>query len=320
MSLTPIRQALLAILADGEFHSGEQLGEQLGISRAAVSKHVAALKALGLDVYSLTGRGHRLALPLALYDQALLQNALPMAPVHVFPVIDSTNQFLLERVGQLQSGSLCLAECQTAGRGRRGKPWVSPFGCQLIISLYWRLEQGMAAVMGLSLAVGVAVVDALESLGYHGVQLKWPNDIYYEGRKLAGILVEMSGSAGSLCHLVVGVGINLAMPDREAEKIDQAWAELRELSRDPVDRNQLAVSVGRSLQETMLRFERDGLAPFVERWNQLDSFSGRPVKLLMGEREVFGIARGIDDRGALRLETEQGMALFVGGEVSLRPQ
>lgn len=320
MSLTPIRQALLAILADGEFHSGEQLGEQLGISRAAVSKHVAALKALGLDVYSLTGRGHRLALPLALYDQALLQSALPMAPVHVFPVIDSTNQFLLERVGQLQSGSLCLAECQTAGRGRRGKPWVSPFGCQLIISLYWRLEQGMAAVMGLSLAVGVAVVDALESLGYHGVQLKWPNDIYYEGRKLAGILVEMSGSAGSLCHLVVGVGINLAMPDREAEKIDQAWAELRELSRDPVDRNQLAVSVGRSLQETMLRFERDGLAPFVERWNQLDSFSGRPVKLLMGEREVFGIARGIDDRGALRLETEQGMALFVGGEVSLRPQ
>lgn len=320
MSLTTIRQALLAILADGEFHSGEQLGEQLGISRAAVSKHVAALKALGLDVYSLTGRGHRLALPLALYDQALLQSALPMAPVHVFPVIDSTNQFLLERVGQLQSGSLCLAECQTAGRGRRGKPWVSPFGCQLIISLYWRLEQGMAAVMGLSLAVGVAVVDALESLGYHGVQLKWPNDIYYEGRKLAGILVEMSGSAGSLCHLVVGVGINLAMPDREAEKIDQAWAELRELSRDPVDRNQLAVSVGRSLQETMLRFERDGLAPFVERWNQLDSFSGRPVKLLMGEREVFGIARGIDDRGALRLETEQGMALFVGGEVSLRPQ
>ncbi|MGL5286718.1 MAG: bifunctional biotin--[acetyl-CoA-carboxylase] ligase/biotin operon repressor BirA [Aeromonas sp.] len=320
MSLTPIRQALLAILADGEFHSGEQLGEQLGISRAAVSKHVAALKALGLDVYSLTGRGHRLALPLALYDQALLQSALPMAPVHVFPVIDSTNQFLLERVGQLQSGSLCLAECQTAGRGRRGKPWVSPFGCQLIISLYWRLEQGMAAVMGLSLAVGVAVVDALESLGYHGVQLKWPNDIYYEGRKLAGILVEMSGSAGSLCHLVIGVGINLAMPDREAEKIDQAWAELRELSRDPVDRNQLAVSVGRSLQETMLRFERDGLAPFVERWNQLDSFSGRPVKLLMGEREVFGIARGIDDRGALRLETDQGMALFVGGEVSLRPQ
>lgn len=320
MSLTPIRQALLAILADGEFHSGEQLGEQLGISRAAVSKHVAALKALGLDVYSLTGRGHRLALPLALYDQTLLQSALPMAPVHVFPVIDSTNQFLLERVGQLQSGSLCLAECQTAGRGRRGKPWVSPFGCQLIISLYWRLEQGMAAVMGLSLAVGVAVVDALESLGYHGVQLKWPNDIYYEGRKLAGILVEMSGSAGSLCHLVIGVGINLAMPEREAEKIDQAWAELRELSREPVDRNQLAVSVGRSLQETMLRFERDGLAPFVERWNSLDSFSGRPVKLLMGEREVLGIARGIDDRGALRLETEQGMELFVGGEVSLRPQ
>ncbi|MBL0458779.1 bifunctional biotin--[acetyl-CoA-carboxylase] ligase/biotin operon repressor BirA [Aeromonas enteropelogenes] len=318
MTLTPIRQTLISLLSDGQFHSGEQLGEQLGISRAAVSKHMAALKGLGLDLFSLTGKGYRLAVPLALYDQAQLQALAPMAPIHCFPVIDSTNQFLLERVNQARAGECCLAECQTAGRGRRGKPWISPFGCQLILSMYWRLEQGMAAAMGLSLAVGVAVVEALESLGYQGVELKWPNDLYYQGRKLAGILVEMSGSAGASCHLVIGVGLNLAMPAREGERIDQAWAELRHINPELVDRNQLAARVIEHLQTAMQTFEQSGLGSFVDAWNRLDHFAGRPVRLLMGDEEVRGIARGIDDRGALRLETEEGIKFYLGGEISLR--
>ncbi|RQM60460.1 bifunctional biotin--[acetyl-CoA-carboxylase] ligase/biotin operon repressor BirA [Aeromonas enteropelogenes] len=318
MTLTPIRQTLISLLSDGQFHSGEQLGEQLGISRAAVSKHMAALKGLGLDLFSLTGKGYRLAVPLALYDQAQLQALAPMAPIHCFPVIDSTNQFLLERVNQARAGECCLAECQTAGRGRRGKPWISPFGCQLILSMYWRLEQGMAAAMGLSLAVGVAVVEALEFLGYQGVELKWPNDLYYQGRKLAGILVEMSGSAGASCHLVIGVGLNLAMPAREGERIDQAWAELRHINPELVDRNQLAARVIEHLQTAMQTFEQSGLGSFVDAWNRLDHFAGRPVRLLMGDQEVRGIARGIDDRGALRLETEEGIKFYLGGEISLR--
>ncbi|WP_421194760.1 bifunctional biotin--[acetyl-CoA-carboxylase] ligase/biotin operon repressor BirA [Aeromonas enteropelogenes] len=318
MTLTPIRQTLISLLSDGQFHSGEQLGEQLGISRAAVSKHMAALKGLGLDLFSLTGKGYRLAVPLALYDQAQLQALAPMAPIHCFPVIDSTNQFLLERVNQARAGECCLAECQTAGRGRRGKPWISPFGCQLILSMYWRLEQGMAAAMGLSLAVGVAVVEALESLGYQGVELKWPNDLYYQGRKLAGILVEMSGSAGASCHLVIGVGLNLAMPAREGERIDQAWAELRHINPELVDRNQLAARVIEHLQTAMQTFEQSGLGSFVAAWNRLDHFAGRPVRLLMGDQEIRGIARGIDDRGALRLETEEGIKFYLGGEISLR--
>lgn len=318
MTLTPIRQTLITLLSDGQFHSGEQLGEQLGISRAAVGKHMAALKELGLDLFSLTGKGYRLAVPMALYDQAQLQALAPMAPVHCFPVIDSTNQYLLERVNQLQSGESCLAECQTAGRGRRGKPWVSPFGCQLILSMYWRLEQGMAAAMGLSLAVGVAVVQALESLGYPGVELKWPNDLYYQGRKLAGILVEMSGSAGASCNLVIGVGLNLAMPAREGERIDQAWSELRHIQPELVDRNLLAARMLGHLQQAMLTFEQQGLSHFVDDWNRLDHFAGRPVRLLMGEQEIQGIARGIDDRGALRLETSEGIKFYLGGEISLR--
>ena len=318
MTLTPVRQTLITLLSDGQFHSGEQLGEQLGISRAAVSKHMAALKELGLDLFSLTGKGYRLAVPMALYDKAQLQALAPMAPVHCFSVIDSTNQYLFERVNQLSAGESCLAECQTAGRGRRGKPWVSPFGCQLILSMYWRLEQGMAAAMGLSLAVGVAVVEALESLGYPGVELKWPNDLYYQGRKLAGILVEMSGSAGASCHLVIGIGLNLAMPSQQGEKIDQAWSELRHVQPELVDRNQLAACVLLHLQAAMQTFEQSGLASFVESWNRLDYFTGQPVKLLMGEQVIRGIARGIDDRGALRLETDEGIKVYLGGEISLR--
>ncbi|MGL5032041.1 MAG: bifunctional biotin--[acetyl-CoA-carboxylase] ligase/biotin operon repressor BirA [Aeromonas sp.] len=318
MTLTPIRQALIGLLSDGLFHSGEQLGKQLGVSRAAISKHMAALKGFGLDLFSVSGKGYRLAVPMALYDQGVLQAKSPIAPVHCFAVIDSTNQYLFERVNELQQGECCLAECQTAGRGRRGKPWISPFGCQLILSIYWRLAPGMAGAMGLSLAMGVAVVQALESLGYQGVELKWPNDLYYQGRKLAGILVEMSSSASTGCHLVIGLGLNMALPEREGDKIDQAWAELRHINGQLSDRNQLAACMIEHLQRALQTFEQQGLASFVEDWNRLDHFAARPVRLLMGEQEIRGIARGIDDRGALQLETAAGLTSYLGGELSLR--
>ena len=172
--------------------------------------------------------------------------------------------------------------------------------------------------MDTGLEVGVAVVEALESLGYPGVELKWPNDLYYQGRKLAGILVEMSGSAGASCHLVIGVGLNLAMPRQQGEKIDQAWSELRHIQPELVDRNQLAASVLRHLQQAMQTFEQTGLTSFVEAWNRLDHFAGQPVKLLMGDQVIRGTARGIDDRGALRLEAEEGIKFYLGGEISLR--
>ncbi|GAA3550865.1 bifunctional biotin--[acetyl-CoA-carboxylase] ligase/biotin operon repressor BirA [Zobellella aerophila] len=315
--LTPLREALLKQLADGQFHSGEQLGERLAISRAAVSKHIQALKALGLDIYSVSGRGYRLAVPLQLLDPDRLAQALVPAQVEVVPVIGSTNQYWLESIVRLSKGDVCLAECQTAGRGRRGRTWISPFGGQLIMSMYWRMDQGMAAAMGLSLVVGIAVVEALEAEGFAGVQLKWPNDLYLNGRKLAGILVEMSGTAGGPCHLVIGMGLNLVLPREQQQRIDQPWAELTELA--PVtDRNRLVVTLVRYLQDYLSRFEANGIASFREPWNRLDYFNGKPVRVLMGEQEIHGIARGIDEQGGLRLETTAGVRSFLGGEISLR--
>ncbi|OXY80453.1 bifunctional biotin--[acetyl-CoA-carboxylase] ligase/biotin operon repressor BirA [Oceanimonas doudoroffii] len=316
--LTPLREQLLRCLADGQFHSGEQLGDALSVSRAAVSKHVQALKSLGLDIYSVSGKGYRLAVPLQLLDAERLTQALAPARVEVVPVIGSTNQHWLERVERLNKGDLCLAECQTSGRGRRGRTWISPFGGQLVMSMYWRLEQGMAAAMGLSLVVGIAVVEALESAGFGGVALKWPNDLYLNGRKLAGILVEMSGTAGGPCHLVIGMGLNLVLPAPEQDKITQPWAELVELG-EITDRNALVIALARGLRQALVRFEQEGIAGFRERWNRLDHFNGKPVRVLMGEQEIHGTARGIDEQGALLLELENGeLKRYLGGEISLR--
>lgn len=316
--LTPLREALLRHLADGQFHSGEQLGDALSISRAAVSKHVQALKSLGLDIYSVSGKGYRLAVPLQLLDAGRLSRELAPARVEVVPVIGSTNQYWLEQTEQLNKGDLCLAECQTSGRGRRGRSWISPFGGQLVMSMYWRLEQGMAAAMGLSLVVGIAVVEALERAGFGGVALKWPNDLYLNGRKLAGILVEMSGTAGGPCHLVIGMGLNMVLPRSEQDKITQPWAELAELG-DITDRNGLVVALATAWQQALVHFEQEGIAGFRERWNRLDYFNGKPVRVLMGELQVHGTARGIDEQGALLLELENGdIKRYLGGEISLR--
>ncbi|ASA55527.1 bifunctional biotin--[acetyl-CoA-carboxylase] ligase/biotin operon repressor BirA [Vibrio gazogenes] len=308
---------ILSTLADGGFHSGEALGAALGISRAAISKHIRGIQDWGVDIFRVQGKGYQLAQPMQLLDQDYIQHQVS-TPVHLHPIIDSTNQYLLDRVGSLTSGTVCLAEYQQKGRGRRGRHWVSPFGANLYFSMYWRLDAGMAAAMGLSLVVGVAVVDALKTLGVDEIKLKWPNDLYYQDKKLAGILVEMSGQAGEAAHLVIGMGMNLSMAP-QTQQIDQPWSSLAEvIGKDPIDRNALAVALIQSWTQTMETYEREGMQNFVERWNKVDNFIDRPVKLLMGERVITGIERGIDAHGAVLLETERGIESYVGGEISLR--
>ena len=316
--LTTRQQQLLRLLADGEFHSGEQIGRQLVISRAAVSQQIKGLKALGLDIFSVTGKGHALAQPLELLDAAALQHLASGAPIHCVAMIDSTNQYMMSRLGDWQKGESLLTEYQSAGRGRRGRQWVAPFGSQLMMSLYWRLEEGMAAAMGLSLVVGVALVETLQSFGYHEVGLKWPNDVYAQGAKLAGILVEMSATSGGSCHVVIGVGLNLSMPLQPLPAITQPWTALSAIASTPVARNRLSGEFIRRLRLALLEFEQGGLSPFLGRWNQLDIYRDRPVRLLLGEQEIRGVARGIDGQGGLLLETPSGLQTFVGGEISLR--
>ncbi|WP_414147915.1 bifunctional biotin--[acetyl-CoA-carboxylase] ligase/biotin operon repressor BirA [Erwinia sp. BNK-24-b] len=309
---------LVSILADGEFHSGEQLGEQLGMSRAAINKHMQTLKEWGIDVFTVTGKGYSLPSPIQLLDEKKILAGLDQGQLAVIPVIDSTNQYLLDRMATLQSGDACVAEYQQAGRGRRGRQWFSPFGANLYLSMYWRLEQGPLAAMGLSLVIGIVTAEVLQALGATEVKVKWPNDLYLNDRKLAGILVELTGKAGDAANIVIGTGINLAMRSPDTSVVNQGWINLQEAG-VAIDRNTLSASLVNKMRESLQLFEREGLAPFIERWSRLDNFLDRPVKLLIGDREIPGIARGIDQQGGLVLEQDGVRKSWVGGEISLRP-
>ncbi|URN99097.1 bifunctional biotin--[acetyl-CoA-carboxylase] ligase/biotin operon repressor BirA [Leclercia adecarboxylata] len=308
---------LIAVLADGDFHSGEQLGEQLGMSRAAINKHIQTLRDWGVDVFTVPGKGYSLPEPIQLLDEGFIHSQITGNSVAVLPVIDSTNQYLLNRINELQSGDCCVAEYQQAGRGRRGRKWFSPFGANLYLSMYWRLEQGPAAAIGLSLVIGIVLAEVLQSLGADKVRVKWPNDLYLNDRKLAGILVELTGKTGDAAQIVMGAGINLVMRNVQADDINQGWINLQEAG-IAIDRNVLAVRVINELRDSLKIFEQEGLTPFLPRWEKLDNFAHRAVKLIIGDKEIYGTSRGINEQGALLLEQDGVIKPWVGGEISLR--
>ncbi|MFP2517234.1 bifunctional biotin--[acetyl-CoA-carboxylase] ligase/biotin operon repressor BirA [Buttiauxella agrestis] len=308
---------LISILSDGEFHSGEHLGEQLGMSRAAINKHIQTLRDWGVDVFTVPGKGYSLPDPIQLLNEELIKSQIDTGSIAVLPVIDSTNQYLLERLDTLQSGDACIAEYQQAGRGRRGRQWFSPFGANLYLSMYWRLEQGPAAAVGLSLVIGIVMAEVLQDLGAENVRVKWPNDLYLNDRKLAGILVELTGKTGDAAQIVIGAGINLAMRNVATDVINQSWINLQEAGIN-IDRNALAIKIIKELRKALQLFEDEGLVPFLPRWESLDNFINRQVKLIIGEREIHGISRGINEQGGLLLEQDGVIKPWVGGEISLR--
>ncbi|WP_027713421.1 bifunctional biotin--[acetyl-CoA-carboxylase] ligase/biotin operon repressor BirA [Dickeya chrysanthemi] len=308
---------LISILSSGDFYSGEYLGELMGMSRAAINKHVQTIKEWGLDVYTVTGKGYALSSPIQLLDADKIRSKIPDGNIAVLPVIDSTNQYLLDRLDSISSGDACIAEYQQAGRGRRGRQWFSPFGSNLYLSLYWRLEQGPAAAVGVSLVIGIIMAEVLHQLGAEGVRVKWPNDLYLNDKKLAGILVELNGRTGDAAHLVIGAGINLRMNSSGSNVINQEWINLQDAGID-IDRNMLAVKLITELRTALTVYEQQGLTPFISRWSTLDNFYNREVKLIVGNREIIGVDKGIDRQGALLLEKDGEIQPYIGGEISLR--
>lgn len=319
---------LIRLLADGSLHSGETLAAQLGMSRAAVWKALRRVRdRFGLALVSERGRGYRLETPIELLDPACILGALSprtrdaLADLQIHQQIDSTSRHLM-RASALgaASGTICLAEHQTAGRGRLGRLWVSPYGANLYLSGLWRFPSGPAGLGALSLAAGVVVADVLQRAGAQGVGLKWPNDVLWCRRKLAGILLEVTGEAQGPCVLVLGVGVNLRMTRRAGQGIDQPWVDLTEVLGESgaVSRNRLAANLIDGLSDAIERFLREGLEPFLSGWHALDVCRGHPVRLSMGERKIDGTALGVGMDGALCLSTLEGERRFHAGEVSLR--
>ncbi|QYJ79003.1 bifunctional biotin--[acetyl-CoA-carboxylase] ligase/biotin operon repressor BirA [Shewanella acanthi] len=312
------KRQILGLLSSKHFVSGEDLATKLGISRAAVSKHVDALEEYGVAIFSVKGRGYKLANPVSLIDSAKLVESIDNRCFY-FDEIPSTNGFMLTHKGELKSGDVCIAEYQSAGRGRRGRTWVSPYGHHLYYSQFWSFPQGMAQAMGLSLVVGCALVEVLQQLGVENVGLKWPNDIYLNEKKLAGILIEMSGQADSECQLIIGIGVNMSMSEEQGKGINQPWSDLSELQELP-NKTDLVIALQKQLKKDIQLFEREGLAAFKLRWQSADLFHGKAIRLLMAGNHVDGTCRGIDEQGAVLLETANGIQAFIGGEISLRPR
>lgn len=318
---------LLMLLGDGELHSGQKLGDALGISRAAVCKQIKKLNTLGLDVVSTKGAGYRLPAPLELLKQDSIHRSLDpqvkkrISEIDVQWSIASTNSQCLASIKKkLGSGYVCVAEHQIAGRGRRGRTWVSPLAGNLYLSLVWQFTGGAEVLEGLSLAVAIVVAMTLdEKYSLSDIKLKWPNDILYDDKKIGGILIEVVGEAGGPCFVVIGIGLNVKVSSRAEHEINQSWTDLNRILGKSVSRNQLAASILNSLVPLLQSYERDGFTASRKRWPHYDAYRGKRVVVHHGENiYIEGTACGISDSGELLLEVNGCIKAFKSGEVSLR--
>jgi BirA family biotin operon repressor/biotin-[acetyl-CoA-carboxylase] ligase len=310
---------LLKLLKDGRFHSGQALGVALGISRSAVWKQLQHLEAeLGLSIHKIRGKGYQLAKPLLLLDaENLRAKGLHEWPAHIFDSIDSTNAEALRSIERgVEAPFLVLSERQLAGRGRRGRKWVSPFAENLYYSLVLRIEGGMRQIEGLSLVVGLAVMHALRDMGVTEAGLKWPNDVLVGPKKIAGILLELVGDPADVCHVVLGVGVNVNM--QSTEEVDQQWTSMcLEAGRD-FDRNDLVARMSSKLQHYLGLHHALGFAEIQSEWEKCHLWQGKAVSLIAGANQIQGVVMGIDRQGALRLKVDGVEKVFSGGELSLR--
>ncbi|HEU4517543.1 MAG TPA: biotin--[acetyl-CoA-carboxylase] ligase [Steroidobacteraceae bacterium] len=322
------RVELLRLLADGELHSGEELAAALDISRAAVWKRLQQLEEWGIPLEARAGSGYRLESPMDLLEAGAIARRLPQAArdmlrnLEVHESLASTSDRLLA-VTDLPGGRFdaCLAEFQSAGRGRRGRHWVAPFASGLCLSVSWTFRDTPAALGALSLAAGVATLRALGRSGFGGLSLKWPNDIVHGDAKLGGILIDLRGEAAGPAYVVIGTGINVRLPRAARERLAADGVEVVELASlgPPPARSELAAVLIAELAQALVEFGARGLAAFADEWSRADSLAGRPVRVLQGGQPLEGVARGVDGDGALLLEVGGHRQRILSGEVSVRP-
>ena len=296
--------ALLRYLADCQSKVRLEL-EKFSLD---IEEDIKQLRELGLEIV-VDGQNYCLVPSLPLLNPQQISTALFPYSIHYQPIISSTNEWILQNIPSLKKGDLCVAEYQTAGRGRRGRQWLSPFAGQIIFSFYWTFDP-RKPIEGLSLVIGLAIAEVLN------VQVKWPNDMLFEGRKLGGILVEIANHKNGLMNLVIGVGINVSLP-KQAE-ISQPYAQLSEIDPD-IDRQALFPTLIQHLYTRLERFEKEGInAEFQQAWKNHNAFFNSEVNVITEQRVISGIEQGIDERGYLKVRCGDEIRMFSGGEVSLR--
>lgn len=328
MDVPPLVARVFAALADGEFHSGEQLAETLGVSRGAVWKSVESLRELGATLHAVRNKGYRLRSGSDALDSRQIATLLQEAVrVHVRSLdtawtVDSTNSVLLARPNPPFGGcEVMLAEYQTAGRGRRGRAWLAPPGGSICLSLSWAFRDVLQDLGALGLVIGVCALRALREAGVEEARLKWPNDLVVEGKKLGGILIELRAeSAGPAC-VVIGIGLNVVLGAKVLETIEETGVSAVDLVTAGLERpsrNALAAGLITQIVRGLIVFEKEGLRPFADEWRDADALRGRQIDVHTLEGVARGLARGIDLHGALVVETPQGVKRFISGDVTVR--
>ena len=322
------QQALLNVLADGKYHSGTDLGVIFGVSRAAVGKAIQKIESnYGLSVFAVKGKGYRLQQPLDLLDEKVIRQKLTdktssqLSQLEIFFDIDSTNRYLNNKsIDGAASGYLVLAEQQTSGKGRQGRTWVSPFASNLYLSLLWRFQYGPAHLGSLSLFIAVALVRALNIAGAKDVGVKWPNDIYWKNKKLAGILLEMRGEFSGPSAVVIGVGLNIAMSSAgsEAAKIDQPWVDVETIVGKKIERNDFTALVIEALFDVLNEIPEQQ-NKLLKEWQQMDILKNKNVEVRFADKVIYGEALGINKDGALLVRHEGKELVCHSGDVSIRP-
>jgi len=299
----------------------------LGVSRTAIWKAINSLSHYGLIIIAVKGKGYRLSRSLEfLHRESLLSGMSPSAVdiisrLEIFEEIDSTNQYLLENQEiSDKHASVALAEYQTLGRGRRGNPWVSPFGSGISLSIAWHFEQPLESLTCLSLAAGSAVIKVLAKMGFEGIGLKWPNDIFFQGKKLGGVLIEMRGETAGPCDVVIGLGLNVAFPSGFEGNIKQPWTDLASIKDSIPSRNVIAAEIISELLLFLDRYTDTRIEDIINDWRQYDCMRGKQARLILQDKGINGLVMGIDSDGALLMSINNSVRKFTAGEISLRAE
>jgi len=332
---------ILKHLDDGKFHSGETLAKHFQVSRSTIWNAIKAAQAVGISIFSVRGRGYQLARPVTLLNQIAVQKAyLNIANrlnqntkylsnvIEVHDCLGSTNSYLMAKVNDpFVNGSCVATNLQTQGRGRRGRIWQAGLGESLTFSVLWRFQCGAAALSGLSLAVGVAMIRGLHYFGLSQVKLKWPNDLVVKTtngnetsiEKLAGILIELQGDMEGPSTAVIGVGINLALSDQLKKQIDQPSIAIANITDNVIDPNELLGRLLFELQNVLIEYELVGFVGFKAAWLAAHAYQDENVNVLHPNgTAIIGVIHDIADDGALIINTHEGLKHFVAGEISLR--
>ena len=319
------RVQLLAHLADGEFHSGAILAEQLSVSRTAIWKRIQSLRRRGMVIHTARGKGYCLDQPVELLERNRILKLLDDDIKHLVKVltlhteIKSTNQFLLDRINHADfHGHITLAEFQSAGRGRRGRRWHAPLAAGICLSLGWYFDPAPQPLTMVSLGAGVAIIRALRRIGVRDAGLKWPNDVYWHGRKLGGILVEAREESAGPCRLVLGIGVNFRFPEKQDRYIGQPWVDVAAIQHPLCSRHVLAAALISEVLRLFGKMEGMYNSGIIAEWRLHDHMQGKRARLVLPNRTVYGRIVGIDPAGALIMDVKGKVERFNSGEITLR--